>query len=199
MDDFLEQTAIRRKQGGFMVLYGLCWAVIVVFGFLALFSLSKVIGADPNTGKLSLNWRALGVFLVTGVIAFLCWRGRDNCRVEYDYTFTNGILDISRVMNDKRRRYLCEMQMREVARCGPAQGPAFTKALSEPGVKRHNWFLNRDSKLHFFYFTKKGEQHIAILELNDEMIAVIRSKNYLAKDAWYDADGRQDYGRSISR
>ena len=30
-----------------------------------------------------------------GGIAFLLWRASDLCRVEYDYTFTNGTLDVS--------------------------------------------------------------------------------------------------------
>ena len=83
-------------------------------------------------------------------------------------------------------------------RCGPAQGPAFNKTLHEPNAKRHNWFVNREANLYYFFFEKKGARHIIILELNDEMVAMIRSKKYLQRGVWYEADGKQNYGSSIS-
>ena len=138
------------------------------------------------------------IALVTGGAAFLVYRWKDTLRVEYDYTFTNGALDISSVLNNRRRRYLCAMDTQDVVRCGPATGPAFERTLKEPGIKVHNWFVNREAKLFYFYFQKKGVKHVAVMELNDEMIAVIRSKNYLPMGTWYDADGKQSYGRSLS-
>jgi hypothetical protein len=117
---------------------------------------------------------------------------------KYDYTFTNGCLDVSRVLNNKRRKYLTALEMKDVIRCGPATGPAFQKTLKEPGVKVHNWFVNRDAKLYFFYFPRKGVKHVIVVELVDEMVAMIRSKNYLPRDAWYDEEGRQSYGVRVS-
>ena len=143
-------------------------------------------------------WQNLALFLVFGGAAYLLWRGSDNCRVEYDYTFTNGNLDVSRVLNNKRRKYLTALEMKDVIRCGPAAGPAFKKTLSEPGIKVHNWFVNRDAKLYYFYFQRKSVKHAIVLELTDEMVAMIRSKNYLPRDAWYDEEGRSGYAASLS-
>ena len=198
MDDFLEQTAVRKRQGIYTLLYYACWLVIAVFGIAALISLTGVVGTDPETGRMAFSLRALIVMLVAGGIAFAMYRGKDYCRLEYDYTFTNGSLDISGVMNQRRRRYLCSVETKDVIRCGPATGPAFAKTLSEPGIKRHNWFVNREAKLYFFYFAKKGVKHVIVLELSDEMISTIRSKNYLQRTAWYEADGSQHYGMGIS-
>ena len=198
MDDFLETIAVRRKQGLYTVLYYACWAVIVVFAMVAAFSLAGVISINPETGGMTFVWQNLALFLVFGGAAYLLWRGSDNCRVEYDYTFTNGNLDVSRVLNNKRRKYLTALEMKDVIRCGPAAGPAFKKTLSEPGIKVHNWFVNRDAKLYYFYFQRKGVKHVIVLELTDEMVAMIRSKNYLPRDAWYDEEGRSGYAASIS-
>ena len=198
MDDFLEPIAVRRKQGLYTLLYYACWAVIVVFAVVAAFSLAGVISINPETGGMTFVWQNLALFLVFGGAAYLLWRGSDNCRVEYDYTFTNGNLDVSRVLNNKRRKYLTALEMKDVIRCGPAAGPAFKKTLSEPGVKVHNWFVNRDAKLYYFYFQRKGVKHVIVLELTDEMVAMIRSKNYLPRDAWYDAEGRSGYAASLS-
>ena len=198
MDDFLEIYAIRRKQGLYTAIYYLCWLMLLVCGLIAAISLSGILGMDQETGSMRFSLVNLVGTVVFGGAAFLLWRGSDNCRVEYDYTFTNGILDVSRVLNNKRRKYLTALEMKNVIRCGPAAGPAFMKTLNEPGVKRHNWFLNRDAHLYFFYFQKKGVKHVIILELNQEMVAMIRSKNYLPRGVWYNEDGNSSYGASIS-
>ena len=198
MDDFLEIVAYRRKQGVFTALYYLCWMFIIFFALMAAFSMANIVRMNPETGGVAFSLISLLMTLGFGAGAFLLWRASDNCRVEYDYTFTNGNLDVSRVLNNKRRKYLTALEMKDVIRCGPATGPAFNKTLNEPGIKRHNWFVNREANLYFFYFQRKGLKHIIILELNQEMVDMIRSKNYLPRDAWYNADGSQSYGARIS-
>jgi len=193
MDDFLEQTAVRQKQGVFTLLYYLMWVVMIVFALIAVFGLTSMIGVNPETGGIAFNFPSLIMGVVFGALAFVCFRAKDECRVEYDYAFTNGSLDVSKVMNERRRRYLCAMETKDVISCGPAKGPAFQKALKEPGVKQHNWFVNREAKLTYFYFQKKGVKHLAVLELNDEMISVIRSKKYLQPGVWHDEDGKSRY------
>lgn len=197
MDDFLEQTAVRQKQGAFTLLYYLAWVVMAVCGVIALLSLTNVVGMNPETGGIAFHLPMLVMAVVFGGLAFLCFRGKDECRVEYDYSFTNGSLDVSKVMNERRRRYLCSVETKDVISCGPASGPAFQKALKEPGIKQHNWFVNREARLTYFYFQKKGVKHVMVLELNDEMISVIRSKKYLQMGVWHDADGKSTYA-SIS-
>ena len=198
MDDFLEIVAYRRRQGLFSLLYYLCWLVLLILALVAAIALMNVISMNPETGGIMFSWMNLLLALAAGAAAFGLWRLSDNCRVEYDYTFTNGNLDVSRVLNNKRRKYLTALEMKDVIRCGPAAGPAFAKTLNEPGIKRHNWFVNRDANLYFFYFQKKGLKHVIVLELTQEMVDMIRSKKYLPRDAWYDAEGKQSYGKSIS-
>ena len=198
MDDFLEIIAYRRRQGLYTLLYYVCWAFIILFALTAAFSLANIIGMNPETGGMLFSWQSLLMTLVFGGAAFLLWRASDNCRVEYDYTFTNGNLDVSRVLNNKRRKYLTALEIKDVIRCGPAKGPAFAKTLNEPGIKRHNWFVNREANLYFFYFQKKGLKHVIILELTDEMVDLIRSKRYMQLGVWYDAEGKQSYGAGIS-
>jgi len=102
------------------------------------------------------------------------------------------------VLNNKRRKYLTALEMKDVIRCGPATGPAFAKTLNEPGIKRHNWFVNREANLYYFYFQRKGVKHMIVLELTQEMVDMIRSRSYLPREAWYDAEGKQSYGVRVS-
>ena len=193
MDDFLEQTAVRQKQGAFTLFYYLAWAAMIFVGLIALFSLTNIVGMDPETGGVSFRWPFLLSAAVFGGLTFLFFRLKDECRVEYDYAFTNGSLDISKVMNERRRRYLCALETKDVISCGPASGPAFQKALKEPGVKVHNFFVNREAPLTFFYFQKKGVKHVIVLELNRDMLNLIRQKKYLQMGVWHDEDGKSAY------
>ena len=194
MDDFVEQIVERRHSGLYTVLYIVIWIFIVVFGLIALMSLTRILGADEN--GIRFDFMALIQTVVFGGAAFLLWRRSDYCRVSFDYTFTNGTLDVGQVLNNKRRRYLTALEMKEVVRCGPCVGQAFEKTLAEQGLKKHNWFVNRDAKLYFFYFVKKSVKHMAVMELNDEMVRVIRSRNYLPHGAWTESDGKSGYGVS---
>ena len=145
MDDFLEQVARRRKQGLYTLLYVFLWFIVVISGLNAMIWLPQFLGAT-ETG-MTFRFIPLAIGLVSAGIAFLAWRRTDYCRVEYDYSFTNGILDVSKVLNNRRRRYLTALNMKDVVRCGPAKGPAFQKTLQESGLKKHNWFLNRDENV----------------------------------------------------
>lgn len=193
MDDFLEQVARRRRQGLFTAAYFLTWIFIVIFGLCAVMNLSTIIGSTEE-GGIQFNYIQLIIGVVFGGLAFLLWRRADYYRMEYDYTFTNGTLDISQVLNNKRRRYLTALDMKEVVRCGPAQGQAFMKTLNEKDLKKHNWFLNRDANLYYFYFVKKNVKHLAVVELTDEMVELIRSKSYLQRGVWTDESGKMIYG-----
>ena len=195
MDDYLETVARRKHQGMYTAIYFLTWVLIVLFGFYALLNFSSFIVSDTD-GGVQFNWQGLIVAVVTGGIAFLLWRRNDYCRMEFDYTFTNGILDVGQVLNNKRRRYLTALDMKDVVRCGPTQGATFEKTLRESGLKKHNWFLNRDANLYYFYFVKNNVKHLAVLELTDEMVAMIRSKSYLPRGAWAADDGKSGYGVS---
>ena len=197
MDDFLEQVARRKRQGLYTLLYVLLWVIVVISGLNAMIWFPQFLGAT-ETG-MTFRFIPLAIGLVSAGIAFLAWRRTDYCRVEYDYSFTNGILDVSKVLNNRRRRYLTALDMKDVVRCGPAKGPAFQKTLQEPGLKKHNWFLNRDANLYYFYFVKNNVKHMAVVELHQEMVEMIRSKNYLQKGVWMDENGKASYSYGVSR
>ena len=43
-----------------------------------------------------------------------------------------------------------------------------------PGIRRSNWFVNRDGNLFYIYYEKEQEKHIVILEPSEEMAELIR-------------------------
>ncbi|MDO4739492.1 MAG: hypothetical protein Q4A66_02385 [Eubacteriales bacterium] len=181
MDNFLEEVAVKRNRGAQSLLYGLCWVVMVAFGLFAFLLFSTL---TTSNSMVALIGRIVVCALCAGVV-FLIWRYKDHFRTEYEYTFTNGDLDVSKVLGNVRRSYLTCLPMKNVEACGLVAGNAhFQKWLTTPGIKKHNWFLNRDGQLVYFYFVKNNVKHLMIVELSDEMIKVIRSQNYLGFGVW---------------
>ena len=178
MDNFKEEIVVKRNRTLDQILYGVCWISIVVFGLIALTSFYGIIGA---TG---FNWVSLVIAVVFGALAFLLWRNKDKLRTEYEYSFTNGDLDISMVLGNSRRRYLTRLPLKSVEACGLVTDPSFNRYVSMRDVKKHNWFLNRDAKLYYFYFTKNSVKHLIVIEPSDEMVEMIRSRNYLNYGVW---------------
>ena len=181
MDNFLEEVAVKRNKGAQSLMYALCWLAMIVFGLIA-FVLFSTLTSSTSMGVLI--GRIIACAVCAGLV-FLIWRGKDNFRTEYEYTFTNGDLDVSKVLGNVRRSYLTCLPMKNVEACGlVANNSAFQKWVNMPGVKKHNWFLNRDGQLVYFYFVKNNTKHLMVVELSDEMIKVIRSQNYLGFGVW---------------
>ena len=51
---------------------------------------------------------------------------------------------------------------------------SFQRYINMPGVKRTNWFLNRQADLFYLYFTKEGQKRIIIIEPSEDMQNYIR-------------------------
>lgn len=187
MDNFREEVVVRRRRGLYDFAYIVGWIMMIIFGLIAVMSLSSAI--NMLSGLLSgegFDIAPLITLVVTGGIAFLFFRKKDDLKTEYEYTLTNNTLDVSKVLNNSRRRYLTALDLKTVEACGPVseQGSSFQRYITMKDVKKHNWFLNRDAKLTYFYFTKTSVKHIIILEISEDMLEMIRRANYLNFGVW---------------
>ena len=182
MDNFKEEIVVRRRGAGlYTAVYYLCWLFIVIFGLYGLINVYHIIN---TIGQGEFPWLALVLSLAMIGLAVLMYFRKDNLRVEYEYTFTNGTLDVSQVLNNSKRKYLAEIPLKIVDSCGSVQHQSFQKFLNDKMIKRHNWFLNRDNDLVYLYFTKNGVRHLAVIEPSQEMQQMMRSKNYLNFGVW---------------
>ena len=57
---------------------------------------------------------------------------------------------------------------------GKVNSGAFNRYLNMPGVKRMNWFLNREAELYFFFFSKDNSKKMIILEPSEELVGLIK-------------------------
>ena len=181
MDNFKEEVVTKRHNGFNSFMYYFSWVMIVIFGIIGILMLQAVLN---TIGRQGFDWISLIIAIVMCGLAVLLWLKKDTLRIEYEYTFTNGVLDVSEVQNNSKRKYLAEIPLKLVESCGSVNHPSFSRYLNDKTIKRHNWFLNRDNDLIYLYFSKNGVRHLAILEPSQEMQAMMRSKGYLNFGVW---------------
>lgn len=166
MDNFKEDIVSRRSGALANVLYALCWVLIAASGLYAMLMVQVVMVA--------FSFAALLTTVCSAATAVLLFVLKDNLKVEYEYTFTNGTLDFARVLRSARRKELGSMNVQNVSACGHVAHDSFHRYLSMKDVQKKNWFLNRDGNLFYFYYVKDSKKHMIIIEPSEEMVDMIR-------------------------
>ena len=174
MDHFLEEVVVKQKNTLNRILYYFSWVVMIFAALVASMTLSSL--------TMQFNWFSVVVILLSAGIAVYTWFFHDRLLTEYEYTFTNGALDFAEVYNNKKRESLGSLNVRNVEAFGKVSSSSFQRYLNTPGIKRMNWFLNREAELYYFYFTKESDKKMIILEPSEEMVGYIRQ--YLPHGAY---------------
>ena len=168
MDHFHEEVAIKHNNVMNRIAYMISWVVLVISALFAMMNLSAIMGQN------GFNPVALVMTLISGGIAAGIFLFHDRLLTEYEYTFTNGALDFAEVYNNKKRKSLGSLNVKTVDAFGKVSSGAFNRYLNMPGIKRMNWFLNRDAELYFFYFSKDSNKKMIILEPSEELVGLIK-------------------------
>jgi len=166
MDYFKEEVVVPRSSLLNNILYMLCWVLIVVLGLYGMLMMQVVMYAF-NIGALIITLLCIG----GAVLLFLF---KDNLKVEFEYSFTNGSLDFAKVLRGAKRKELGSMNVANVSACGHVAHDSFRKFLAMKDVQKKNWFLNRDGNLFYFYYVKENQKHMIIIEPSEEMVDMIR-------------------------
>ena len=174
MDHFMEEVVVKRNRAVQNILYVAANIVMVICALFALLGLQLIFVQFSVLALVEL-------LAYIGVAVFLFLR-RDRLRTEYEYTFTNGELDFAQVFNNQKRKTLGTMRVKNVEAFGPVDSNNFRKLINMPGLTRRNWFLNRDSKLYYFYYQKESSKNIIVLEPSQELVDMIRK--YLPHGAY---------------
>ena len=184
-DNFLEEVATKRNRGLQTALMGVSAVLMVVMAIYGVMGLNTVVymfsGAFGEIPTVTLIFAVVEVLLSLGV-AVLLFLFRDRIRTEYEYTFTNGQMDFAQVFNNKKRKNLGTMNIRNVEAMGLVASGSFNRYLNMKDVKRSNWFVNRDAQLFYFYFSKDNQKRMIIIEVSDDMLALI--KRYAAQGTY---------------
>lgn len=167
MDHFLEEVVVKRNRTMQSIAHAFANIIMVISAILGVMYL-QLIFMQFNVVVLIITLFFLG-------IAVLLFLFRDRLKTEYEYTFTNGDLDFAQVYNNQKRKSLGTMRVKNVESFGPVDSEGFRKLINMPGIKRKNWFLNRDANLYFFYYQKENsEKHMIVFEPSEELVDYIR-------------------------
>lgn len=182
---FLEQTVSQEKTGKTNFLYAVCWFLSIFFLVCAALSASSTLGTAAD-GSLSFNWIWLIAMIACLALAALAYYGKDYLRLDYDYSITESVVDVSRVLNNKRRKHLAEFDLGKVTSCGRVNSDAFARVKAMPGQTKNNWFIHEDANLCYFAYESKGQRSLTVLELNDAMVQLVKTDRTLQTGAWHD-------------
>ena len=182
MDQFLEQVVTKRNQTMQTVAYIFAWISLILMGFMAFLQFTSITAVLSQYGFGVEFFITLAQLVIFGGLAVFIYIYKDRIKMEYEYTFTNGQLDFAQVFNNKKRKNLGTMNLKNLEACGLVSSGSFNRYINMQGIKRTNWFLNREAELLYFYYQKNGEKHIIIIEPNEEMLAMI--KRSLPQGVW---------------
>ena len=186
MDGYFEQSVAGRRTMRDAILYALCWALIALLGLAAIFFLVNVVSVGED--GTALRWPCLVGALVSLGLGALIFRRKDYLRLEYDYLFREGALEIWGILNLKRRRQLARIPLEHIHRMGPAEGAGFEAACRQPGLKRHDWHAG--GALRYICYAQENARHMAVLELSDEMLAQMRGSGRILPGVWQGEEGK---------
>ena len=146
MDRFWEEVAVKQKNAVNRILYLFSWILIVFSGIIAVMSFSSLTsGFSMGAG---IDWPTVVILVVSGGIAVYTFFMHDKILTEYEYTFTNGSLDFAEVYNNKKRKSLGSLNVKNIEAFGKVNSDRFRRYVNMPGIKRMNWFLNREAELY---------------------------------------------------
>ena len=173
-DQFMEEATVKQKKGLETALYIFVLLMMVVCGIVALFTFSAFTSAIRMGGSTVeiITW--LVICLVSAGIAVYSWFSKDKVRTEYEYTITNFQMDFAAVYNNVKRKNLGTMNLKNITAAGEVASGSFQRYINMPGVKRKNWFVNREADLFYIYFQKEEKKTIIIMEPSAEMKEKIR-------------------------
>ena len=166
MDHFMEEIVIRRNRTLQEVLYFTANVTMVLFALIGFWMLANIFS--------SFSLPTLVILVFFGGIAVFLYLYKDRLRTEYEYTFTNGDLDFAQVFNNQKRKNLGTMRVKNVESFGPVDSEPFRKLINMPQLKRHNWFLNRDAQLYYFYYQKESSRTVIVMEPSQDLVDTIR-------------------------
>jgi len=174
-DIFHEEIVVRKNKGAFNALYLILNVLMYLFIVLTVLGFQAVFHSIGDSAALisSILW-----FAGFGGISALIYFYKDNLKIDYEYSFTNGVLDVARVKNNKSRKDLLSIDTnKELELIAPIMTDEFNRYQSMRGVKKVNAWLNRDIEKYFAIIRKDNQRIMLIFEPSEKFVTAIRKYN----------------------
>lgn len=176
MDNFHEEIIVRKNKGLFNLLYVLGTILMFVFALVAAFNLAIV--DFTRLGSFD-GWMPLIIMLVTAGIALLLYWGRNFARIDYEYSFTNGSVDVAKVVNNRARKEMLSFKAKDIEIMAPVMTNGFERYQSMNDIKTINAWLNRDRVKYFAVFRYNEQKTMLIFEPSPTMVKLFKKYNVM--------------------
>lgn len=124
-----------------------------------------------------------GVYLWTLLVALglfgLAWFIGTREQIDFDYSFTNGTIDIARVFSKSSRKAYLSFEMKNVIVAAPADSN-YIKAYTGRGLKFWDCTSReKDRKVYALVFKKNDakQEEVALMELDEDFIDAMEKAN----------------------
>lgn len=184
MEQFYEQSVAEGKSLKKSLFYGLCCLGIGVFLIAALICAANVFGRDPSA--FAVSWWSIAGLAISLAASGALFMHKDHLRMEYDYIYRDGTLEISGVLNRRRRRRLVAIDLQRVTEAGPATGDAYAAMARSRKARMHRWYGTQCR--YYLVYMEENVRHAALLELDEQLAALIRRR--LPAGAWRGEEGK---------
>lgn len=129
MDIFVEQLVKKKKTAGSYarIWGGIIGALLFLWIFFTILY-PMIIQVIPMLGTIS--------FLLCAGVVFLLYLLVVNTNLEYEYCFTNGALDVDKIINRRNRKRMTELNARKIEKMARPTDPEFQRLMQERSVKK---------------------------------------------------------------
>ena len=176
MDNYFEQSAAGERGPREQLLYGICWAGVVVLALMALSAATSIVLIGEE--GISINWGSAVMLAVSVVLGIVLYRQTDKVYREYDYILWNSELEICAIYNRKRRKKVATIPLNRVT----AWGPAAALENRMHNAKKANWCPHEEAAWCLLYSGEDGTKAV-LLELSEEMRAQLRTTSSAMRSA----------------
>lgn len=154
MDIFVEQLIKRKRRASDFVKVGLCVVAATVVIFLTFITIGS-----PLT--------SLTLLLGVGLL-YVLYNLNISINVEFEYCFTNGSLDVDKIIAARKRKRLTELNAREIEMMGTTKNRAFKGYMQNSDIKKiYACTSIKDDDVYFVVYEKGGQKCILLFNPND--------------------------------
>ena len=117
------------------------------------------------------------IMALSGLACYLFYMLGNNAKIEYDYTLTNNVLDIAKVINNNQRKKIVSVKIQNIQEMAPITNNGFQRYFADKSIKKANLFLNKGEHLYYFKTVIDNNPVVVVFEPDTEMVQLIREVN----------------------
>lgn len=161
MDIFVEQLVKRKRRPSDYLRIGACvLAMLLVVYFLPL---GMSVLAKTGLGFI--------VFVVCCALIYVLYLLVTATNMEYEYCFTNGALDVDKIINRRSRKRMVEVNARRIEMMAGTKTPAFDRIKQDRSIKKIYACTSVDDADTYFvdYINDAGKRIVLIFNPNEKI------------------------------